>query len=276
MGKFDNIIIVSDIDFTFLGKDRQLVPRNLEAVEYFKKDGGTFTLATGRESYMIKPAIPEVESIINAPIIGCNGAYLYNFGTGEILCEQFLDDNAAWNILMETEKRFSPEKIGTRVSMDEKIFVENDYPSFMNFLAKLDGHYVHTKWSEIERGRWNKLVYEGNADDLAELREFLADKNPGCFEYCLAEKTIFEIMPVTGTKGTMLPKLKSVLGKPDATIFAIGDYENDAQMLKAADFAAVPENGLDSLRRILGSINVGHHENGAVADLIEVIERSYI
>lgn len=276
MGKFDKIILVSDIDFTFLGKDRCLVPRNLEKIEYFKQNGGTFTLATGRESYMIKPSIPGVESIISAPIIACNGSYLYDFATDTYACEEFLDDEKAYTLLMATKEHFSPDIIGTRISSECKVFVENDFPTFMNFLAKLDGHYVHTTWDKIHRGNWNKICYEGSPEDLAKLREFIEDFNDGSFEYCFAEKTILEVMPVNGTKGTMLPRLREVLKKPDARIFAIGDYENDAPMLEAADFAAVPENGLDILRRIKGSINVGHHEYGAVADLIEVIEKSYI
>ena len=38
MGKFDGIIIASDIDGTFLGKKGRMVPENLEAIEYFKKE----------------------------------------------------------------------------------------------------------------------------------------------------------------------------------------------------------------------------------------------
>ena len=35
MGKFENIIIVSDVDGTFLGKDSRMVPENLEAIASF-------------------------------------------------------------------------------------------------------------------------------------------------------------------------------------------------------------------------------------------------
>ena len=48
MKKFENYIIVSDIDGTFLGKEGRMVPRNLEAIEYFKSEGGIFTFITGR------------------------------------------------------------------------------------------------------------------------------------------------------------------------------------------------------------------------------------
>ena len=43
MGRFDNVFIVSDIDFTFLAKDRSIPHRNLKAIEYFKQECGRFT-----------------------------------------------------------------------------------------------------------------------------------------------------------------------------------------------------------------------------------------
>ena len=48
MAKYDQIVIVSDIDGTFLGTGGQLVARNLAAIEAFKREGGRFTLATRR------------------------------------------------------------------------------------------------------------------------------------------------------------------------------------------------------------------------------------
>jgi len=61
MGKFDKVIIVSDIDGTFLGKNGRIVPENIEAIEYFKREGGSFTVATGREHFLVPPSLPDIE-----------------------------------------------------------------------------------------------------------------------------------------------------------------------------------------------------------------------
>jgi len=71
MGKFDGIIIVSDIDGTFLGRNGRLVPENLRAIEYFQKEGGSFTVATGREHFLVPPSIPDLDRICNIPMIAC-------------------------------------------------------------------------------------------------------------------------------------------------------------------------------------------------------------
>ena len=66
MGLFDGIIIVSDIDGTFLGKQSRLVPRNLERIRWFQENGGQFTIATGREFFIVYPSVPQVEGICNS------------------------------------------------------------------------------------------------------------------------------------------------------------------------------------------------------------------
>ena len=92
MGKFDGIIIVSDIDGTFLGKNSRMVPENLEAIEYFKAEGGCFTIATGREVFSIPRVIPMVKELCNIPIIACNGAFIYDFQKEQIVVEEFLPE----------------------------------------------------------------------------------------------------------------------------------------------------------------------------------------
>ena len=48
MGKFDRILIVSDLDGTFLGSGGRMVERNVEKIKFFNANGGLFTFATGR------------------------------------------------------------------------------------------------------------------------------------------------------------------------------------------------------------------------------------
>ena len=73
---FSDILIITDLDGTFFGKDSRLVPRNLEAVERFKAGGGFFTLATGRMHCNMMKDLPVAAELVNAPMSACNGALL--------------------------------------------------------------------------------------------------------------------------------------------------------------------------------------------------------
>ncbi len=69
MKKFENMLIVTDLDGTFLSSKDTLVERNLRAIEYFKQNGGHFTVASGRVFEHIIGAIPNIRELVNAPVI---------------------------------------------------------------------------------------------------------------------------------------------------------------------------------------------------------------
>ena len=48
MGKFDGILLCTDLDETLLTTDKKVSKENYDAIEYFKKEGGKFTFITGR------------------------------------------------------------------------------------------------------------------------------------------------------------------------------------------------------------------------------------
>ena len=48
MGKFDGMLICTDLDGTLLEKNRSISEENHNAIEYFKSEGGIFTFITGR------------------------------------------------------------------------------------------------------------------------------------------------------------------------------------------------------------------------------------
>ncbi len=271
MGKFDNIVIVSDLDETFLGDGSRIVPRNLEAIEYFKANGGSFTVATGREDYLILHNIPDIADICNVPVIACNGAYICDMKTCEIKHEVFLDYEKVKPIIEHTAK-IAPD-VWMRVSSDGMIYSAKDpvlsgawYKTFSERMRTVDLH------TETNTKRWHKIVFEGEVEKVNLIREYFDTLETDDFEFIFAHPTVLEIMSKIGTKGRMLNKLKEVIGKPDCTVFAVGDYENDRQMLLMCDRSATPVNGLDSLKSIPGIMVLCDHDEGAIADLIYKIE----
>ena len=273
MAKFDNIIIVSDIDETFLGKKGRMVPENLEAIEYFKKNGGSFTVATGREDYLILNSIPDIDRIVNIPIIGCNGAYICDMNDRTIKYEVFIDYEKVKPIIDKTAE-IEPD-LWMRVSSDGKMY-STIAPSglggwYKHFEDRIVVGDIH---KNSDTNRWHKILYEGTPEQVRRIREYLdtLDKNLP-FEFIYAHSTVLEIMPKNGTKGVMLNKLKEVIGKPEATVFTVGDYENDEQMLRMADRCATPVNGMDYLKEIPGIMVLCDNDAGAIADLIGRIEK---
>ena len=272
MALFSGVVIVSDIDGTFLGKNSRLVPENLEKIEYFKRNGGVFTIATGREYFIVYPSVPDVDKIVNGPVIACNGAYIYDYQSGKKLVENFLDDGPLLPVIREAADAFP--RVGFRVDMLDSYFIERVYPEF---------EWVHRIYpdrtrimplADMPRGCWHKVAFDGPPEEILKVEAFLKGKIGRDFNCIRSGADIVEIQSLTATKGNMLNTVKALVG--GRMLFAIGDYDNDYDMLLRADRCAVPENGLQRLKDIPGAILVRHHDEGAVADLIDRIERELI
>ena len=79
MGKFDGILICTDLDGTLYNSDREsrtISKENLNAIEYFKSEGGYFTIVTGRMPCFSDEAYNAVKP--NCPFGCINGGGLYD------------------------------------------------------------------------------------------------------------------------------------------------------------------------------------------------------
>ncbi len=257
-------VIVSDLDGTFLDSTSNPAPRNIKAIKKFKEAGHYFTIATGR--YAIKWS-----EYVNSPIILCNGAFMYDNTTGEILNEKTFDGAPMYEILTDINKMFPLSK--------------------PRYTDRRDIHYLKFDGTDDIGDMWYKVVYESTQTsekdtlfrraDLYDIYEYVKEKYGNRFRYNFSSPCLFEILQHGASKGISLVDLKEYFSKKgiETIIYAVGDYENDLEMLEAADIAVCPSNSLPevldmvSMRRDLdgSGIITADNNSGAIADLIEKI-----
>ena len=75
MGRFDGVLVCTDLDGTLFRNDKTVSRENREAIEYYKSEGGAFTFITGRIPCYADTAYAAVSP--NVPYGCVNGGGVY-------------------------------------------------------------------------------------------------------------------------------------------------------------------------------------------------------
>lgn len=270
--KFSDIAIVTDLDGTFFDSHSRLVKRNLEAVEYFKANGGLFAVATGRVPEMmgfeLEPLIP---TLANIPCINCNGAFAYDFREKRAYNEIFLNAERATELVQRATAAF-PEVSARLSSKNGKYVLHNT-----DWTEKSDKIVAFLPVDEVPRCGWYRIAFDGPCESLDKIREIFEPEYADCFDFVKSCPVIYEFNDKSATKGTALERLRELLissgrASDKLKIYAVGDFENDIDMLRHADVPCCPSNAIDRVKEIC-KLQVCRCDDGAIADIIEMLDK---
>ena len=272
MGKYDGILICTDLDGTFSDKAGIISKENADAIRYFMANGGKFTLATGRSApfFMGDDTVftrSGLEFLPNVPVVTHNGASVYDYKKMEYIYTVPLPgDDIEREIL---EKACDDDRVsyvflsgieGENVNVTRKDRYENFKESVME-------NYYRLKDS------WFKIVFcfyeEKDAinmrDELIELFEIY-----GKYSVNRTWSTGVEVLKDNATKGVAVRWLKNYLGGIDKVV-CVGDFENDISMIIEADLGVAVANAADDLKACADMITVSNGEH-ALAKVIESLD----
>ncbi len=271
-----DVLIVSDFDGTLRNDNGKIPKRNKTAIERFKKEGGTFIVASGRAEFVLDVCEPCVKELVNAPCILSNGSYLYDCTTKERTLETCLEPSRVREFLYFV-RDFAPES-AIRIVRGEEYLTpdENEAIKKQIELGYMQNVKVYT-YDTIPVDKINKITVVLSEEKILTLRKMSEEMFSDVFDFNMSWKTIFEIQAKNVSKGNLLSRVReryNAAGK-DVKIFAVGDYENDIDMMRKADYACCPSNSLDVVKDFC-KIHLCSNNDGAIADLIEKIENGEI
>ena len=266
MGLFDGCLLVSDIDGTLL-HDGIIPEKNIEAIEWFKSEGGIFTIATGRAVVASKYSYDI--SRANAPVIALNGAVIYDFQKQKFLYEKALDPGCA-DIVFEILEKFPT--VGAEFFSGLDIYLIRG-----NAGTKFHCEYEHFKFKDLPSNYkslpWGKvlLAFE-DFETVAKVNEYVKKFDVDCCDFvntCVSEKArYFELLPAGVNKGTAIKELKKLYNAKYS--FGIGDFYNDRELILEADYGAATAASPECIKEIANYVTCAC-EDGAVADFINQI-----
>ena len=251
MGKYDGILIMSDWDGT-LCRDESVTPENCEAIRHFQAEGGLFTVCSGR----INTHFDRFRHFVipNAPICAYNGALIVDTD-GKILYESFVGED-----ILYMARDLLARGVFSRLNTYTK---ENGRPvtcsadDFIESFEKYMGMHHY------------KLVFVGDSEEQTlRGRDYIEGVLPEGYIAARSWATGLEILRSSATKDKAALFLKSYTGA--RLLVAAGDFENDAQMLSAADIGYAVANAVPVTKAAADRITVSVTESAIAAIIGEL------
>lgn len=276
MGKFTGVLLASDYDHTISTMDGSIPARNVEALRYFIREGGTFSVVSGRSIPLFRSRVPLLP--INAPCLLYNGAMCYDFRSERLLFSYTLPADAQ-EILDALLAQLSDVRI--EVQTKDACYAYTADPLRDEYLRRCGAPCVHgpapQPWVKlVVYGRFRAVEYDAadslSSEDLAQFDRIETQMHTLCKGRANVARSmgrIVECWPIGCDKGASARRLAAMLGCK--TLVGIGDAPNDLPLLDEADFAFCPGDCDPALRTRPYRFAAPCGE-GAVAGAIEALE----
>ncbi len=270
MGKFDGVLLVSDYDDTLYNSSLHVSRENRAAICRFIREGGHFTVATGRSHRAFTPQIAAEGLELNAPVILSNGAAIFDYAAGEYLARTRLDDSVPARVA-ELCRVFPG--LGFEAYHGEDIYVHNPNPVTETHLTRVGAPYTLCPIGEMPTP-WHKVILEQDEPYLKEVSAYIDGHWGGCCEAIFSNRYLLEVTDRGSNKGTMVAEVARRLGIGREHIYCIGDNRNDIPMLALSAIPFAVGNCAREVRewgaRVIESCD-GH----AIARVIDLLDEIY-
>ena len=267
---FDGIVLLSDIDGTLATYDRTIPQKNIDVLNYFTQNGGRFGIATGRTARSAKKMMKNLP--VNCPCIVVNGGGIYDPIADQMLYSCYLDHRALDLVFQIVA---AEQGVGVEINVEGILHCVKYSPRSEEHVRYELGTFAQYTMDDIpDDSNWYKALITGTSEEIDRVellcRKILPDGAP--FYVIRSEPTLFEILPKEATKGEGVYRVANHLSVPIENIYAIGDYYNDIDLLKAAGYSAAVCGAPKEVIAVTDYTTCSC-EAGAVADFIMYIEQ---
>lgn len=270
MNKNKYKMLVTDMDYTLLNKEKQISDRNREALKRAAEKGVHMVVATGR--IYTSARIYAKLLRLSTPIIASNGAIIKD--ASKTIFRDILNQDTVREMLRLCHKygaycHFFTENT---IYSEKLINVSLRYTEWNKYMGEEDQvkiRIVDDGEEIIEAAKSEVLkavVFDDDDDKIQKLREGIIET--GIVSVSQSMKHNLEVMNKGVTKGNAVRILAQMYGINREEIIAIGDNENDISMIEYAGLGIAMGNAEESLKRVADHITGDYQEDG-VAEAIE-------
>ncbi len=233
-------LVVSDLDGTLLNEHHGLNAAVAESIRTYIKQGGLFTIATGRNWGATKAVADELS--IRLPLILCNGGVLAD--RENIYYQSSLSMDALLPVLHDAQLN----GLAALLFEHDRVYACGNPDGARRFTIKEKTPCTLLPTSStLPIDNILKVVLVGpyTASSFIWYKHIAGENEP--YTTMQSEEDFFEIVPRDENKGKALLALAKQLAVVPEEILAIGNHMNDKEMLCAAGIGAAVANSFPAL-----------------------------
>lgn len=267
-------LLAFDLDDTALNRKKELSPRVKTAIEKAIQAGIVVLPATGRALANIPKEILAIQGIEYA--LTSNGAKIFELSERKTIysdCFPLAQAEELWRLVCQYPS--SPA-----------MYIDGDAYTETKHFATLAPHIPPQVLEYLKNSRTvvpnllEKMQEMGQPvekitiyfDDLAErekVRKAVEERGDACITSSVAAN--IEINTLTANKGVSLLALADYLHIPHSQVMAVGDNNNDIEMLQMAGYGVAMENAEDEIKAVADTIAPSCDKDGLAIAIENVL-----
>jgi len=264
MNSYNKYFLISDLDGTLINSQHTISQKNLNAIEYFVQQGGTFAIATGRTVQNIRPYIKNL--ILNGPCILYNGSALFDFNRGTSLMTEHLENHQLYDYITYCMKTF--EHMVVEIFTTDMMYIITPEENVDPYVLFEKQYFERSTLDEVSKMSWVKMMLNDSHKNLQKAQEVLADFGLASqVDSVFSHEHYFEILKKDVSKGSALRSIRKLPQYSNKIVVAVGDFDNDIEMIKAADVGIAVDNARDCVKQAANKITVNNDQD-AIYDII--------
>lgn len=252
-------MIATDIDGTILPYHGEFSQKTKDCIKRLNDSGIKVILVTGRMHSSATPLAAQLG--LNLPIISYQGGLIKDM-SGKTLFQTELNSDVAKEIINWGRKN----NVHLNLYIDDKLYVEQDDEIIKYYIQGKFVDYTVCSFDDLEIKNVNKLLAIDihDADRVTSWVDILKEKYPDL--YIVKSTPYFcEIGSANAKKSLGVEFLCKMWGIDKSEVMAIGDQNNDIDLIQAGGIGIAMENGTPELKQVADYITNSVENDGFVS-----------
>ena len=263
MKEKDYKLIALDMDGTLLTSNKSILPETIEDINAAVKVGKDVVFSTGRGLVEMKSFFEQIPQINYAIVF--SGAVVYNITEKEIIYCDSIPQQVALEIIKIAD---AFQAMAHLLTLNESIVDKKQVQQMAEYNMKVyqsSFFKITTQVDSLAEACINypsfpkvNIYFRRREDRMAAYEQLKLYP----ITFAFAEEASLEMSPLNTTKGTALLHLASHLGIDVSETIAVGDADNDRDILLKAGLAVAMENANKDIKEMADEIVTDNDHNG--------------